>query len=91
MNIENGCVTNIKLDPYEQDIEDNYRKQHKINGPALIALFQKPAKAHLNKKQSVTIRIAEHDIEAIKIKASKHGLPYQTYLNMLIHSDPTKL
>ncbi|AFC71089.1 hypothetical protein MC5_03835 [Rickettsia australis str. Cutlack] len=42
-------------------------------------------------KRSVTIRVAEHDIEAIKIKASKHGLPYQTYLNMLIHLDTTKL
>ncbi|HJD55588.1 MAG TPA: hypothetical protein LFW21_02890 [Rickettsia endosymbiont of Pyrocoelia pectoralis] len=81
----------VKLDDYEQDIEDNFEKQQKIGNPALIALFQKSAKAHLNKKRSVTIRIAEHDIEAIKIKASKHGLPYQTYLNMLIHSDATKL
>ncbi|MEY4463080.1 MAG: hypothetical protein RLZZ81_51 [Pseudomonadota bacterium] len=81
----------IKLDPYEQDIEDNFEKQQTIDDPALIELFQKSARAHINKKRSVTIRIAEHDIEAIKIKASKHGLPYQTYLNMLIHSDATKL
>ncbi|ACP53639.1 Unknown [Rickettsia africae ESF-5] len=54
-------------------------------------MLQKFAKAHISKKRSVTIRIAEHDIEAIKIKASKYGLPYQIYLNMLIHSDPTKL
>ncbi|MCC8467237.1 MAG: hypothetical protein LN589_00490 [Rickettsia endosymbiont of Eriopis connexa] len=81
----------IKLDPYEQDIEDNFEKQQTIDDPTLIELFQKSARAHINKKRSVTIRIAEHDIEAIKIKASKHGLPYQTYLNMLIHSDATKL
>lgn len=81
----------IKLDPYEQDIEDNFEKQQKIDDPALIALLQKAAKAHLNNKRPITIRVAEHDIEAIKIKASKHGLPYQTYLNMLIHSDATKL
>ncbi|BDU60760.1 hypothetical protein FLA4_11700 [Candidatus Rickettsia kotlanii] len=54
-------------------------------------MLQKFAKAHLSKKGSVTIKIAEHNIEAIKIKDSKHGLPYQTYLNMLIHSDATKL
>ena len=81
----------IKLDSYEQDIEDNFEKQQKIDDRSEIALLQKFAKAHLSKKSSVTIRIAEHDIEAIKIKASKHGLPYQTYLNMLIHSDATKL
>ncbi|WP_085065594.1 CopG family antitoxin [Rickettsia peacockii] len=81
----------IKLDSYEQDIEDNFEKQQKIDDRSAIALLQKFAKAHLSKKRSVTIRIAEHDIEAIKIKASTHGLPYQTYLNMLIHSDTTKL
>ncbi|GAA5252365.1 CopG family antitoxin [Candidatus Rickettsia kedanie] len=81
----------IKLNPYEHDIEDNFEKQQTVDDPALIALFQKSTKAHLNKKRSVTIRVAEHDIEAIKIKASKHGLPYQTYLNMLIHLDATKL
>ena len=59
-----------KLDPYEQDIEDNFEKQQKFNDKNEMALLQKAAKAHLNKKRPVTIRIAEHDIEAIKIKAS---------------------
>ncbi|XVN41973.1 MAG: CopG family antitoxin [Rickettsia endosymbiont of Argas persicus] len=80
-----------KLDSYEQDIEDNFEKHQKFNDKDEIALLQKAAKVHLNKKRSVTIRIAEHDIEAIKIKASKHGMPYQTYINMLIHSDAIKL
>jgi len=81
----------IKLDSYEQDIENNFEKQQKFDDKDEISLLQKSAKAHPNKKRSVTIRIAEQDIEAIKIKASKHGLPYQTYLNMLIHLDATKL
>ena len=80
-----------KLDSYEQDIVDNFEKHQKFDDKNEIALLRKAAKAHLNNKRSITIRVAEHDIEAIKIKASKHGLPYQTYLNMLIHSDATKL
>lgn len=80
-----------KLDSYEQNIEDNFEKHQKFDDKNEIALLRKAAKAHLNNKRSITIRVAEHDIEAIKIKASKHGLPYQTYLNMLIHSDATKL
>lgn len=80
-----------KLDSYEQDIEDNFEKHQKFDDKNEIALLRKAAKAHLNNKRSITIRVAEHDIEAIKIKASKHGLPYQTYLNMLIHTDATKL
>ncbi|AFC71088.1 hypothetical protein MC5_03830 [Rickettsia australis str. Cutlack] len=41
----------IKLDPYEHDIEDNFEKQQTVDDPALIALFQKSAKAHLNNKE----------------------------------------
>ncbi len=45
----------------------------------------------LKRKHPITIRVAEQDIEAIKIKASKLGLAYQTYINMLIHKEATKL
>ncbi len=40
----------IKLDSYEQDIEDNFEKQQKIDDRSEIALLQKFAKAHLSKK-----------------------------------------
>lgn len=81
-----------KLDKYEQDIEDNYEKQVSIpNLKEKIKLFQEAAKRHLKNKKAITIRVSPADIEAIKIKASKHGLPYQTYINMLIHQDAIKL
>ncbi|WP_419235674.1 hypothetical protein [Rickettsia endosymbiont of Nabis limbatus] len=41
---------NIKLDFYEQDIEDNFEKHQEIDDPALITLLQKAAKAHIDKK-----------------------------------------
>ncbi|ABE05155.1 hypothetical protein [Rickettsia bellii] len=41
---------NIKLDSYEQDIEDNFEKHQEIDDPALITLFQKATKAHIDKK-----------------------------------------
>ena len=47
----------IKLDSYEQDIEDNFEKQQKIDDRSEIALLQKICKAHLSKKRSVTIRL----------------------------------
>ena len=81
-----------KLDKYEQDIEDNYEKRLSIpNLEEKIKLFQEGAKQHLKNKKAITIRVSLTDIEAIKIKASKHGLPYQTYINMLIHKDAIKL
>ena len=67
----------------EKSQMDIYREQMKM--------WDELGKTHLKKKQSITIRVAEQDIETIKIKASKLGLPYQTYINMLIHKEATKL
>lgn len=41
----------IKLDSYEQDIEDNFEKQQKIDDSSEIALLQKFAKSRLSKKK----------------------------------------
>lgn len=81
----------MQLDKYEQEIEDNFEKQSSVKNSSDLQLFQNAAKAHLKRKYPITIRVAERDIEAIKIKASKLGLAYQTYINMLIHKDATRL
>ena len=75
---------------YETDIEANYENQLSIRSSEKLKLLADSAKAHLKSKKPVTIRIATQDIEAIKIKASRCGLPYQTYINMLIHLDAVK-
>lgn len=80
-----------KLDQYEQEIEDNFENQSSVKNSNDLKLFQNAAKIHLKRKYPITIRVAEQDIETIKIKASKLGLAYQTYINMLIHKDATKL
>ncbi|WP_341793939.1 MULTISPECIES: CopG family antitoxin [unclassified Rickettsia] len=80
-----------KLDAYEQDIEDNYEKMEIRNDAKEREMIMQAAKEHVVRKKSITIRVAEHDIEAMKFKASKKGIPYQTYINMLIHLDAAKL
>lgn len=82
---------NYKLDEDEQEIEDNFESQSIIKNRESLELFQDAAKAHLKRKQPITIRVAARDIEAIKIKASKLGLAYQTYINMIIHKEATRL
>jgi predicted DNA binding CopG/RHH family protein/uncharacterized DUF497 family protein len=37
------------------------------------------------KSQSVTIRISTTDVEAARRQAERKGLPYQTYIKMLLH------
>ncbi len=81
---------NTILDKYEQDIEDSFNAQKRIKTNLLLDNFKRASTKHLKSKKSITIRVASHDIEAIKIKASKMGLAYQTYINMLIHLDASK-
>lgn len=79
-----------KLDNDELEIEQGFEKQKTISSPNKLQAFKQSAKAHLKDKRPITIRVSSQDIEAIKIKASKLGLAYQTYINMLIHQDATK-
>ena len=48
------------------------------------------AKLHAKIKKSITLRVHEIDLEAMRLKASRLGIPYQTYINMLIHKDAAK-
>ncbi len=82
----------MKLDKYEQDIEDNFEKHKKIsNHEFYVKELQQAAIKHQQRKQSITIDIPDCDLEAIKLKASKKGLEYKAYLNMIIHKAATRL
>ena len=80
-----------KLDNYEQDIDDNFYNQESIrNAKILIKEIRDAAIKHRKTKQPITIRVSISDLEAIKIKASKTGVAYQTYINMIIHKEASK-
>lgn len=80
----------IYLDTFEQDIENNFESLRPIDNLKIeMALINQAALTHLKRKKSITLRIYEFDLEAMRIKASKLGVPYQTYINMLIHKDAT--
>jgi predicted DNA binding CopG/RHH family protein len=81
----------IKLDKYEQEIEDNFQGQKSVINTTQLELLKSASVTHLKNKKSITIRVTNHDLEAIKIKASKMGLAYQTYINMLIHQAASKI
>lgn len=77
------------LDAYEQDIDENFDKH--VSRQKKIKFMEEVAKSHVKNRRPITLRVAVTDIEAIKVKASKCGLPYQTYLNMIIHRDATSI
>jgi predicted DNA binding CopG/RHH family protein len=79
---------NYRLDASEQDIEDNFEKLKSIdNQDAEINLIYNASLKHSKCKKPITLRVQETDLEVMRVKASKLGIPYQTYINMLIHKD----
>ncbi|MEY3182845.1 MAG: hypothetical protein RLZ35_830 [Pseudomonadota bacterium] len=81
----------ILLDEFEQDIENHFEELPPVeNMKEEIYAVQQAAEFHSKRKKSITLRVHETDLEVIRLKASKLGIPYQTYINILIHRDATR-
>lgn len=39
----------------------------------------------IQKNKSITLRVEGEDLTKVKVKAQKHGIPYQRIINMLIN------
>jgi predicted DNA binding CopG/RHH family protein len=80
----------VELDEYEQELEDNLELCTRLSPAEAkleIAKLVAAAKNHVKAKKSITLRVAPYDLEIMRLKASKLGVPYQTYINMVIHKD----
>ncbi len=75
--------TKIKLDAYEQEIEDNIDK--------LVPVSEKERKRigsimkRARKNTSISLRINNYDLSKIKERAVRNGLPYQTLITTVLH------
>lgn len=47
--------------------------------------LEEAAHDFLQKDKRINIRISSHDLEALKKKASKEGMPYQTLISSTLH------
>jgi predicted DNA binding CopG/RHH family protein len=73
----------VKFDKYEKEIEENaenYRsisldKKNRINSIIDEA----------RKTKNINIRISEYDLEKLREKSAKEGLPYQTLISSVLH------
>ena len=78
----------LKLDAYELDLEKNLGKAKRTkNENDLKESLTRAAQKHSLERKPITIRLLSSDIEIMKLKASKMGIPYQTYINILVHRD----
>jgi predicted DNA binding CopG/RHH family protein len=76
-------MKNAILSREEEAIERNFEKYRPVS---------KETKNHLEKliegsrkSRPISLRINENDLERLKEKANKNGLPYQTMINVVIH------
>ena len=73
----------IKLDAFEQSIEDNAGSFVPVSPREQAEIETIIASA--NKTKNINIRISEYDLNRVKQKSEEEGLPYQTLISSVIH------
>lgn len=88
MSKETNNRKSIKLDTYEQGLEDDFETSMPL-APAeekkTVKLLKTAAKNYQRKGKRITIRVYENDLEKIKQIAFEEGLPYQTFITGILH------
>ncbi len=78
----------IKLDKEERDLSRSVEKgewKSVRNLEAEIRGAKSIADATIAKTHRMNIRIAEKDLIALRIRAMKEGMPYQTLVSSILH------
>lgn len=82
-------INAIKLDPFEQEIEDNLEKAGVLTSKEIVTekKFAKMAAKNYLREKVIRINIGVFDEDLTKIKkiAKEDGIPYQTLLTSVIH------
>lgn len=78
----------IKLDKFEQDIEDNAENFVDISKKEKNKIDKIIQKAKV--KRSINLRLNSRDINKLKNLAAREGLPYQTLISSILHKYVTK-
>ncbi|MCK4980846.1 MAG: hypothetical protein KAS62_10655 [Candidatus Delongbacteria bacterium] len=74
----------IKLDGYENEILEAF-EDGKLQVSEVQNDYKTMAENTLKKNKKIGIRISENDITALKRKASREGIPYQTLIGSILH------
>jgi predicted DNA binding CopG/RHH family protein len=88
INIPKDPFKNLKLDEYEQEIEDGLTDESFKSIPNVkqeIERHRAYAKAFNEKTKNINIRISQGDLHSIKSMAEDQGIPYQTLISSLLH------
>ena len=78
----------IILDKEEKQLLDDFNKNDFVSisdSKTTKAQYKKYAHNTLNKSKNINLRLTAKDLQRVKTKAAKSGIPYQTLLATLIH------
>ncbi len=74
----------IILDDYENEILEAY-ENGKLKPSNIQTDYREIASNTLKKNRKINIRISENDLDALKRKAAREGIPYQTLIGSVLH------
>ncbi|WP_445366825.1 hypothetical protein ACH5Y9_16200 [Methylomonas sp. BW4-1] len=79
-------MTKLNLDAFEQDILDSVENDEwRSKGNIQERLVELQDFLKHEKKKSVSIRLSENDLYALKKKGLENGVPYQNIIQILVH------
>jgi len=87
-------IKEIPLDAEEQALKNAIDHSDLIQSPDLTgqkATYQASARQAVKqlKKKNINLRLSEADLSALKTRAARSGIPYQTLISSLIHQYTT--
>jgi len=74
----------IDLDDYENEILEAY-ESGKLNAVESQDDYQARARNTMKKNKKINIRISENDLAALRRRAAREGIPYQTLIGSVLH------
>lgn len=77
-----------QLDPEEEEILKAYEEGKLVRVDDFEAdkkRLQQISKNTLNKTRNINIRLSERDLQKLKAKAAREGIPYQTLAASILH------
>ncbi len=81
--MERAMNHEIKLDEYEKNIENGIVDFVSLSADEKSGIENIIDKE--NEKKSISLRLRRYDLEKLKERAQKEGVPYQTLLSSLVH------
>lgn len=78
----------LLLDKEELQILEDFERGEFKRIPNLLAekkALEDAARSTLRKDKRINIRISSRDLQQIKMRAAREGMPYQTYISSTLH------